>query len=358
MKMNQRVKHNVMALAALKTDRSIPTLQGYSGWGGLREAIYTPSIYRQLQQVLDEPAINSLKQTLKSAYYTPPWLVSFLLQAVMRVSQGVVFEHILEPSAGHGAFLAGMQRLQGLRCWQSAHMTAVEIDSVSCEFLQALYPEATIVHSGFEAFHPATRYDLVVGNPPFGQVTVHDEQHPDLCPFSIHHYFVAKSLRLLKPHGLLAMLVPRYFLDASRKHVREIASREGASLLAAYRLPDHLFSEAKVTVDVILLRKAPGSVAWLHAKPYHGVNGERAWLNEYFFANPHHILGELVFYPIYGRQEITCQARGHLTQRLQQVLTALPITEQLNGLAMQIQSLQAQVAYLTQYQQQLLKPSD
>ena len=62
-------------------------------------------------------------------------------------------------------------------------------------------------------------------------------------------------MRLLKPGGLLAMVLPSYFLDNQSKHVRKIIADEGGNLLAAYRLPDDMFDDAKVTVDVVFLVK-------------------------------------------------------------------------------------------------------
>jgi hypothetical protein len=52
------------------------------------------------------------------------------------------------------------------------------------------------------------------------------------------------------------MVLPRYFLDNAKQHVRNLIAEEGGTLLAAYRLPDDVFSDAKVCTDIVFLRKA------------------------------------------------------------------------------------------------------
>ena len=124
----------------------------------------------------------------------------------------------------------------------------------------------TVSTQGFETWQPEQKFDLVIGNPSYGSQKLSDSQHQDLKNFCIHHYFAAKGMRLLKPGGLLAMVLPAYFLDNRASHVREIIVREGGGLLAAYRLPDDLFQDAKVTVDLVFLKKGDRGKAWVKTK--------------------------------------------------------------------------------------------
>lgn len=299
--LNLRVNANIQALASLTSPLPcLETLKNYSGWGGLREAIYTPEVYRQLKRILSDDDITAIKNTLKTAYYTPKPLVEFIYQMVIKL--GCKPNSILEPSCGHGAFIESMPEI--LR--QHAKITAVEMDPTSCRLLQALYPDVSTHHLGFEQFNPDQKFGLIIGNPPFGQFCVTDKAHADLSECSIHHYFVGKCMRLLEDDGILAMVVPRYFLDARKKHVREIISAEGSSLVAAFRLPDDLFENAKVTVDVVFLRKSFGKIQWLTALPYVHQH-KRAFMNQYFFNNPSHVIGQIEYIDIYDRIEITCK---------------------------------------------------
>ena len=66
---------------------------------GFRDAIYTPSIYKQLKSYLSDDRINDLKKTTRSAYYTPELLVKFIWSTLSII--GFKGGKILEPAVGH-----------------------------------------------------------------------------------------------------------------------------------------------------------------------------------------------------------------------------------------------------------------
>lgn len=308
-----RVEKNLEVLKMLKSRHISSTeLDNYSGWGGLREAVYTPDIYWKLAKILTEEEIKSIKQTFKSGYYTPKYLVDFIYQVILNL--GFRPKYILEPSAGNGVFIERMP--SDLR--KNAEITAIEIDRVAFLLMKKTFGDIELHNIGFEFFQPEKRFDLVVGNPPFGQFYVEDQQYSDISEYSISHYFIAKSMRLLKENGVLAMILPRYFLDNQKKHVRQIIANEGGSLLLAYRLPDHLFSDAKVTVDVVFLKKVSGNKDWLFSKKL-SHEGSFAYMNQYFLNHPTHVLGEIKFIELYGRTEITCSSTKTVMELLQQL---------------------------------------
>lgn len=66
---------------------------------------------------------------------------------------------------------------------------------------------------------------MIVGNVPFGDIKVYDEQYNKLN-FRIHDYFVAKSLDKLRPGGVLAFITSKGTLDKDNPAVRKyIAER-------------------------------------------------------------------------------------------------------------------------------------
>lgn len=159
-------------------------------------------------------------------------------------------------------------------------------------------------------------------------------------------------MRLLKQNGLLAMVLPRYFLDASCKHVRNMIADEGGTLVAAFRLPDHLFSDAKVTVDIVFLQKATGTLPWQKAKRF-SRDGKSAYLNEYFFAHPSHILGRLEFFETYGRNELTCKSTGDLGQHLAMSRRCLQLQLKLQSLQARCETLVANERWMQALQAEL-----
>jgi type I restriction-modification system DNA methylase subunit len=298
-----RVENNLQALTALMSKFPCSErLKNYSGWGGLSSAFYDPKIYTKIQNLLNEHEIDGIKKSLKTAYYTPKPLVDFMYKMI--IDLGCNPATILEPSAGHGVFIDRMPHFNCL----SKNVTAVEIDPVSCRLLRALYPDVDIIERGFESIAFDRKFDLIIGNPPFGQFFVEDRINPDLSSYSIHHFFVSKCMRLLNDNGILAMLLPRYFMDASQKHVRKIIADEGGSLVSAFRLPDNLFDNATVTIDLVFLKKSAGNARWVQAKPLK--DGKNfAFINQYFIDNPVNIIGKIEFFDIYNRTEITCKQK-------------------------------------------------
>lgn len=230
------------------------------------------------------------------------------------------FHTVLEPSAGHGLFFELMPALL-----KKGKTFAVELDDVSCRLLSALYPDVQLHQGGFEHYQPQMTFDLIIGNPPYGRERVMDEKHTDIASLRIHHYFVAKCMRFLAPGGILAMVLPRYFLDNRQEHAREIIHQEGGSLLAAYRLPDNLFADAKVTVDMVFLIKEKRETDWLYVDKIQ-VDHEISSINRYFLLNPSHVIGDLHMVEAYGRPELTCHQteKGNTLSLLRQQLTHFP----------------------------------
>ena len=317
---NERVESNLRVLKLLSNnDPSIneeqkrEVLNTYTGWGGLRDAIYTPHIYKELKHYLSDAKIESIKDSTSSAYYTPSLLVKFMWS--MLSCLGFKGGDILEPAAGIGAFLDNMPKL----IYNNSRINAVEMDLLTSQILAVKYPKLNISCTGFENINYGNKkYDLIISNPPYSNKLVEDIYYKDLSHLTIHHFFVAKSARLLKRNGIIAMVLPQFFLDNIQDHARAIIAADGVNMIAAYRLPDNLFINAKITVDIVFLHKAIPNIAWQETKNIKIGNYTKP-MNEYFIANPDHILGELDIVKMYERMGITCKASGILRDKLKEV---------------------------------------
>ena len=166
-------------------------LKGFSGWGGLKKAIEQPEIYNYMNTLLTHEEISSLKKTITNGYYTPAPLVKFMYDWLL--AYGFKAGSILEPAIGQGVFIEHMS--QSIR--NTCQITAVEIDKLTSQMVQTLYSDISLINTGFEKYQPDQKFDLVIGNPPYGVECLVDHQHPDLNRYRIHHYFVVKSMRLL-----------------------------------------------------------------------------------------------------------------------------------------------------------------
>ena len=241
------------------SDAERVTLAAFAGWGGLKDVFETtyrpgwPERKARLQELLGEGAFDSARQTVLNAHYTDLDIVAAIWEALGQF--GFAGGRVLEPSAGVGHFLGAMPEDVARR----SQMHAVEIDRVSGRILQALYGHEARVHiAGLEKCRfPDGWFDLVVGNVPFGKYTVPCSLHKPYSAESIHNYFLGRSLDLVRPGGLVAIITSTYFLDSEREAFRRyIAAR--ARLLGAIRLPRGAFRQCAGTVvstDILFFQR-------------------------------------------------------------------------------------------------------
>ena len=136
-------------------------------------------------------------------------------------------------------------------------MYGVELDSISGRIAQQLYQKNKIAVQGFETMQfPDSFFDCVVGNVPFGNYKVPDKRY-DRHNFLIHDYFIAKSLDLVRPGGVVAVVTSSGTMDKKDSSVREYLSNR-ADLVGAIRLPNNAFqrnANTGVVADILFLQK-------------------------------------------------------------------------------------------------------
>ena len=366
---SERAERNLRALRILKTveqagrlpsEEEKAALTAYAGWGGLPQ-IFEDSLpedsaparqQAELKSLLTEDEYRAAKASTLDAFYTPPEVISAIYTGLARV--GAVPEDnkelkALEPSAGIGHFIGAKPSLLHYR------FTAVELDRVSARIMRILYPQEEIFNGGYENISTrdlgGKNFDVVLGNPPFGNDSLFDREYsPDLGKASIHSFFIAKSIDQLHEGGIGAFVVSRYFLDSSApaaQRAREYVA-ERADLLGAVRLPNDTFSKnagtAAVT-DIVFFRRHNGrnrlSTEWLKLdeRRFERDSDKKYFVNHYFTLHPDMVLGEEML--VNGRfgPELTYQrplegyqyhirgedhVEGWLNGRIEQCLDQLP----------------------------------
>ena len=315
-----RTMDNFQAINALITNNFNPELlKKYSGYGGISKELGEYNYYKKLNSIIPKKEIAKIKETTKTAYYTPPLLVRFMYRVLREL--GFKGGNILEPSAGTGAFFKHMPE----NIKKNSKMLAIEPEPYAFRILKALYPDISAINKKFEEVEIKNNcVDLIIGNPPYGGWFVKDKKNPDLAKYAIHHYFASRGIRLLKKGGILAFVINSYFMDNIREHVRDVIEEEGASLLVAYRLPETLFDDAKVTVDIVFIVKDKLNTKWQRTKPI-TIGKQTKHINEYYIDNPENRLGKfaIVPFPSYQRTGLVCQDDGNLVEKLKQKLQEL-----------------------------------
>jgi len=281
-------------------------LSRYVGWGGIPQAFDEKNAdwakeYAELKSLLPADEYSEARASTLNAFYTSPTVIKAMYESLsnMGLSKG----NVLEPSCGVGNFMGLVPESM-----ENIKMYGVELDSVSGRIAQQLYQKNKIAVQGFETMQfPDSFFDCVVGNVPFGNYKVPDKRY-DRHNFLIHDYFIAKSLDLVRPGGVVAVVTSSGTMDKKDSSVREYLANR-ADLVGAIRLPNNAFqrnANTSVVADILFLQKrdraAVERAAWVDL----GTTPEGYPINQYFAQHPEMVLGEITTESTqYGKQETT-----------------------------------------------------
>lgn len=298
----------------LATPEEQESLSRYVGWGGIPQAFEENNSswaneYLELKNTLSPEEYSAARASTLNAFYTSPTVIRSMYEALenMGLKQG----NILEPSCGVGNFMGLIPESMS-----KANMYGVELDPVSGRIAKQLYQKNKIAVQGFEETnYPDSFFDCVVGNVPFGAYQVSDRRY-DRHHFMIHDYFIAKSLDLVRPGGVVAVVTSSGTMDKQNPAVRQyIANR--AELLGAIRLPNNAFqrnANTSVVSDILFFQKRDRASIeepeWLNLKETAGGYS----VNAYFAEHPEMVLGEFTTESTqYGKQEVTVKPKEGIT---------------------------------------------
>ena len=317
----------------LATSEEQEVLSRYVGWGGIPQAFEERNSawaeeYTQLKGVLTPEEYSAARASTLNAFYTSPTVIKAMYEALgnMGLKQG----NILEPSCGVGNFMGLLPESMS-----AANMYGVELDPVSGQIAKQLYQKNRIAVQGFEeTSYPDSFFDCVIGNVPFGAYQVSDRKY-DRYHFTIHDYFIAKSLDLVRPGGVVAVVTSSGTMDKQNPEVRQYFANR-ADLLGAIRLPNNAFqrnANTSVVADILFFQKRDRAAItepdWVWLK----TTSEGYTVNSYFADHPEMVLGDFTTESTqYGKQEVTVKAKegADLAEQLKEAVQHIQgtITEQ------------------------------
>jgi|GEM_PF-833160 hypothetical protein len=193
-------------------------------------------------------------------YFTPDEIVQKMWG--LAIKYGYTNGDVLEPSCGIGNFIKYAPA--------AAKVVGYEINPYSNRIAEILYPHATIYQQPFETLFFAgnvhlkddfgdTRYDLVIGNPPYGEFSgkwagMGEKKWTGAGEYD--QYFITRGLDLLRKDGLLIFIIPSSFLSNASKYnkLKEKITAK-ATLIDAYRLPERAFKTTDIGTDIVVFRK-------------------------------------------------------------------------------------------------------
>ena len=289
-------------------------LSRYVGWGGIPQAFEESNSswaneYLELKNTLSPEEYSAARASTLNAFYTSPTVIRSMYEALenMGLKQG----NILEPSCGVGNFMGLIPESMN-----KAKMYGVELDPVSGRIARQLYQKNKIAIQGFEETdYPDSFFDCVIGNVPFGAYQISDRRY-DRHHFLIHDYFIAKSLDLIRPGGVVAVVTSSGTMDKQNPAVRQYLANR-AELLGAIRLPNNAFqrnANTGVVSDILFFQKRDRASIeepdWIHLKE----TAEGYSVNAYFADHPEMVLGEFTTESTqYGKQEVTVRPKEGIT---------------------------------------------
>ena len=267
-------------------------------------------------------------RSVLNAYYTDPHVIETVWAwlADQGVTDGVGFE----PGCGRGDWMTLAPK--------GMVFDAVDIDPISVRVAGALTGQ-NVVEARIEDWHlgrgdtlEVTQrqggYDVVVGNVPFSS---HRPGRNNFHGDSLHNLAIGRSIGMLRPGGVAAVLTSRFSLDAASTDWRRRLAAQ-VDLVAAFRLASRTHREAgtDVVTDLLILRRplpdetrpAPD---WVDTTTVALDADTTTRVNTYWTQHPGHVLGRIEPGGAYRRENFNVVADRPVHEALAEALTDLRV---------------------------------
>ncbi|MFM6521188.1 MAG: SAM-dependent methyltransferase [Pseudanabaena sp.] len=272
-----------------------------SGWGTLTDIwvkanhqgnTWQHRCHEKLSHLLTQTEIQSAKSATATAYQTSFEVIRAMWDLLSDI--GFTGGAIIEPACNTLAFMGCQPTLMRER----SQWVGIELDPIFAQIAKLLYPEALIYAQGFETVSLGDNsFDLAIGNVPFGNYKLYDPRYAHLN-LSVHNYFLAKCVDLVRENGLIALITSCFTMDAANTIFRRYLASK-LELVTAIRLPDiafKRFANTEVVADILIFRKRSETEQmvtnhknykypdWVKIVPSgkHTVNQEPIMINQWF----------------------------------------------------------------------------
>lgn len=139
---------------------------------------------------------NAKKEIELAQFFTPLQLSKFITD-FLKPSHD---ELIADLTAGHGSLINFLPN--------KSNVYANEYELRAFKVLCYLFPECNLSNEDIRAYIPRTLFDIVLGNPPYN---LKWEVNGNI--YNSQYYYMLKAHELLKPAGILVLIVPKTFLS-------------------------------------------------------------------------------------------------------------------------------------------------
>ena len=166
------------------------------------------------------------------------------------------YKDILEPSFGTGQFIDVITNLCKIKKSKvKISITGVELYDELYKLVKIKYEKnknITLLNVDFLNWKTEKLYDLIIGNPPYFELTITKEQKEEYKEIvsgrvNIYSLFIYKCINLLKPNGKLIFVIPTSLLSSKyfeklRYYIHKICAIEDIIILGSKDFKDALQS--------------------------------------------------------------------------------------------------------------------
>ena len=191
----------------------------YTGDGGLHD------LQREDYENYHEYS-DAKKEIENGQFFTPPSICDLVVSCLKPSASDL----IADLTCGMGSFFNFLPA--------ESNAYGCEIDHKAYKVAHYLYPKANIELGDIRTYESDIRFDYILGNPPFHLKWYLEDGSETLSQL----YYCIKAAGLLKPFGIMALIVPQSFLADSFTDGRFIQEMESRfSFLGQVTLPDNAF---------------------------------------------------------------------------------------------------------------------
>ena len=211
--------------------------------------------YSSLSKDLTRNLSSAIKKE-NGIYFTPPSCVNSNIELLKPYMAEI--KHILEPSCGSGEFITSLKSsFSG-----QVYITGIEYNETiyNSISLQLNADNVKIIKQDYLTITPSTKYDLIIGNPPF-YVMKKESVDKIYYPYfdgrpNIFILFIMKSLELLNNNGILSFILPKNFLNCLYYDKTRDYISKNFKILNIVESTDKFIDTQQETI-ILIVRKLP-----------------------------------------------------------------------------------------------------
>jgi type I restriction-modification system DNA methylase subunit len=187
-------------------------------------------------------------------YFTPPSCIYNNLQLLQPYISNIT--SVLEPSCGSGEYIRALHSL-----YPTLNITGIEYNKTIYDSIVGHFSgeNITIRNEDYLQYKPTTKYDLIIGNPPYyvmkkDAVSKEYYKYFDGRP-NIFILFIVKSLQMLNENGILSFILPKNFLNCLYYDKTRAFIKDKFQILHIVDCKDDKYIETQQETIILIIKK-------------------------------------------------------------------------------------------------------